>query len=254
MNAIVGKKFGKLTVVRILPHKKYGQYVLECVCECGLIRNVLAGNLKKGHTISCGRCSKIKNITGQTFGRLIVIRFSHIAHENAYWICKCSCGTEKSICGASLRNGATVSCGCYGREQRIKGCTKHGQSYTKDYERAEVRKRREMRRKIDTLWTTEMEHLLRKVFDRCAVCGKTQQEHLYTWGTSLHVDHVNPLNLGNTLVPGNATVLCNSCNASKSTKSLDELEPITALKIRLSSELFEHIWNNPEIRYSYSGV
>ena len=34
----------------------------------------------------------------------------------AYWICKCDCGTIKSVNGVSLRKGISTSCGCYRTE------------------------------------------------------------------------------------------------------------------------------------------
>ena len=55
---LTGKQFGKLTVVKRLQSKKYpsggGATVYLCVCECGNKKAVLAGNLRNGHTTSCG--------------------------------------------------------------------------------------------------------------------------------------------------------------------------------------------------------
>lgn len=52
--------------------------------------------------------------TGQTFGRLLVLR---PAEESRYggkkaFVCLCECGTEKIIVGTSLRRGLSRSCGC----------------------------------------------------------------------------------------------------------------------------------------------
>jgi len=33
------------------------------------------------------------------------------------WICKCSCGTERSLDAGNLRNGRTKSCGCVTKER-----------------------------------------------------------------------------------------------------------------------------------------
>lgn len=57
-------------------------------------------------------------MTGQRFGRLVVICEDGRALSGAVrWRCRCDCGTTKSIEGRRLRSGATVSCGCYAREQ-----------------------------------------------------------------------------------------------------------------------------------------
>ena len=57
--------------------------------------------------------SKVIDLTGQQFGKLIVIkRAENDKFGKAQWLCKCECGNEKVINGASLRKGLTTSCGC----------------------------------------------------------------------------------------------------------------------------------------------
>jgi hypothetical protein len=54
---------------------------------------------------------------GHQYGRLTVLEFAGVnRHQKIMWLCECCCGTKKSICGGSLRNGLTISCGCYRRE------------------------------------------------------------------------------------------------------------------------------------------
>lgn len=55
---------------------------------------------------------RVKDLTGQTFGRLTVIGFSGIRGDVSWWRCKCECGEEAEIRSTSLRNGHTKSCGC----------------------------------------------------------------------------------------------------------------------------------------------
>lgn len=75
----------------------------------------------------------IKDIRGQRFGRLTVIRFSH-THRQAYWICLCDCGKEVIVLGVSLRDGHTESCGCLHRSAMQGGTrTTHGLSDTSEY-------------------------------------------------------------------------------------------------------------------------
>jgi len=54
---LVGKQFGKLTVVK-LHHIKGGSYWL-CICSCGKQTVNYIGDLRSGHTKSCG-CLKIE--------------------------------------------------------------------------------------------------------------------------------------------------------------------------------------------------
>ena len=62
-----------------------------------------------------------KDLTGMKFGRLTVISFSH-RNENGmnYWLCKCECGTKKTIRQGSLVTLNTTSCGCAQIERRKK--------------------------------------------------------------------------------------------------------------------------------------
>ena len=72
------------------------------------------------------------DLTGQRFGRLVVIkRVENAKNKHPQWLCKCDCGNFKKVRGNSLRAGLIVSCGCYAREQRLLGTTKHGFARTK---------------------------------------------------------------------------------------------------------------------------
>lgn len=74
-------------------------------------------------------CRKyLRDLTGQTFGRLTVIRFDAFRYvgkqipgkrpnRKTYWLCRCHCGVEKSIEMCALVRGVTRSCGCYNRDR-----------------------------------------------------------------------------------------------------------------------------------------
>ena len=53
----------------------------------------------------------IRDLTGQTFGLLKVVRFAFLK-RHAYWHCRCECGSEKDIRQDTLLAGVTVSCSC----------------------------------------------------------------------------------------------------------------------------------------------
>ena len=67
-----------------------------------------------------------EDLTGQRFGRLIVIKQTEDCitaggYRKAQWLCKCDCnGKEVVIIGSDLKNGKTKSCGCLARENTIK--------------------------------------------------------------------------------------------------------------------------------------
>lgn len=69
---------------------------------------------------------KIKDITGQRFGRLVALEISGKEKNRMIWRCRCDCGNEVNIPGTYLRSGHTQSCGCIHREQLIERNSKHG--------------------------------------------------------------------------------------------------------------------------------
>lgn len=70
------------------------------------------------------------NLIGQRFGRLTVIDEAgdskHEKNCHVKWLCQCDCGKVVSVKSNSLRNGATLSCGCYHSDRVIETHTKHG--------------------------------------------------------------------------------------------------------------------------------
>lgn len=59
----------------------------------------------------------IKNLTGNKYGRLMVVGFSHCdTHRTSHWKCKCDCGGESIVRGNLLQQRKTQSCGCLHRE------------------------------------------------------------------------------------------------------------------------------------------
>lgn len=69
------------------------------------------------------------DLTGKTFGHWTVLRFDHkSSNGDAYWVCRCTCGTVKVANGYDLRSGRSRSCGCMVVElmRKNKYCLKHG--------------------------------------------------------------------------------------------------------------------------------
>ena len=54
INDLTGRKFGRLTVLKLLPERKNGQLVWLCRCECGNTIEVRKSSLFSGKTRSCG--------------------------------------------------------------------------------------------------------------------------------------------------------------------------------------------------------
>lgn len=121
---LTGQRFGKLVVLqkgepRITPNGTYFTRWL-CQCDCGNTALVDTHKLRSGHTTSCGCAKRLirpskKNLEGQRFGKLTVIRFlepNEREHPHREWLCQCDCGNQCQVGGNKLISGATTSCGC----------------------------------------------------------------------------------------------------------------------------------------------
>jgi hypothetical protein len=64
------------------------------------------------------RPSRIIDMTTQTWGYWTVLHMDPANTKEVRWICRCRCGTVKSISGYCLRAGSSKSCGCARHELR----------------------------------------------------------------------------------------------------------------------------------------
>ena len=119
---LVGKKFGRLTVIKrvensIQPNKsKKIRYY--CQCECGNYKIVTACHLRDGHTTSCGCYGKEKlhdilfqDLRGKKYGKLTVLKQVKNTSVTS-WLCQCECGAQTIATTQSLNSGKKLSCGC----------------------------------------------------------------------------------------------------------------------------------------------
>lgn len=70
----------------------------------------------------------VELVAGATFGRWTVIERAGTNCGAAAWLCVCACGTRRPVNGKNLRNGVSVSCGCYKVEVTVRRSTTHGQA------------------------------------------------------------------------------------------------------------------------------
>ena len=72
--------------------------------------------------------SRVKDITGEKFGKLTVVEYSHTEKKvaklsgnikyNVYWTCVCKCGNVVTVKKGSLLSGNSRSCGCTRKNRR----------------------------------------------------------------------------------------------------------------------------------------
>jgi hypothetical protein len=80
---------------------------------------------------------KVRDLTGQRFGRLVAVELSETQTRGAkIWNCVCDCGNTKKVSSNSLCREMTKSCGCLNQELRKSRASnyKHGLVYTKGYQ------------------------------------------------------------------------------------------------------------------------
>ncbi|SHJ74243.1 hypothetical protein [Tepidibacter formicigenes] len=82
--------------------------------------------------------AKLIDLTGQRFGKLVVIkRGKNDKTNHARWYCQCDCGEVVLVTRGNLRNGRAKSCGCLRREKITRYNIKKdntGESKTKLYQ------------------------------------------------------------------------------------------------------------------------
>lgn len=131
--------------------------------------------------------TKLKDITGQRFGRLVVLRREgKNISEQATWRCKCDCGKESVVAGATLRAGKVVSCGCYHAENTGNIFRTHGHSQLGIY-----RSYKEMKRRC-----SDPRHIGWEVYggrgirvcDRWMVLENFIQDMMPTWKEGLSIE------------------------------------------------------------------
>ncbi|MFJ5625297.1 hypothetical protein ACIQD3_21940 [Peribacillus loiseleuriae] len=136
---LIGQKFGILTVISY-HGKRNGRYYWNTICSCEneTVKPVREDALKGGYTKSCGCKAPHTNgpnksvlpkvdLTGRSFGRLIVISFHSWdckgTRRRAIWLCQCTCLKNKKVTvrSDSLTEGNTKSCGCLKEENKSGG-------------------------------------------------------------------------------------------------------------------------------------
>jgi len=128
---MLGKKFGKLTVLERANGLRNGRY-WRCECECGHSKVVFGNELRRGSTWHCGCSNKaVIDLVGRRYNRLLVLgrdleKERESKKRKVWWKCACDCGNLKTICSSDLTWKHIQSCGCFLRDTRGQSTLKHG--------------------------------------------------------------------------------------------------------------------------------
>lgn len=159
--------------------------------------------------------------SGDVFGYLTVIEFSHLDRLwRRQYLCKCKCGRETTVVGASLRTGNTKSCGCLSEERGKRNRLSNNRGVINQIILQSKRHARE--RSID--WNLPFEFVNTTIRMPCHYC-ENPAGNLYT---NRHNPEGFPYNgldrvdssLG--YAPSNVVPCCRTCNLSKLDMSITE--------------------------------
>lgn len=112
--SLVGKRFGRLVVVRQEESSADGRRRWLCRCDCGNTCIATTAGLNQGKTTNCG-CGRSPDLSGQTFGKLVVLgrserRGSRGGRTTPLWECRCQCGAIVYKPTDALKNASQSMC------------------------------------------------------------------------------------------------------------------------------------------------
>lgn len=118
---MVGRRFGKLTVVERNKEAWNGRGAWCCRCDCGSIVDVSGSDLLNGQVTNCKEAEEKHRrgieLTGMKVGWLTVVEKTgkRSSKGSIIWKCECRCGNVCEYSADDLLHGGTISCGCYRR-------------------------------------------------------------------------------------------------------------------------------------------
>lgn len=115
---LTGQRYGSLLVLHRAPSRGTQTAAFWQVrCEekgCGKEYAARSSNLPKHRNCGCNRRSRRKDLAGERFGLLKVVRFVGVAKGSgaAIWSCRCDCTGMIDLTTADLRSRKEPNCGC----------------------------------------------------------------------------------------------------------------------------------------------
>lgn len=117
---IIGKQFGKFTVISYVGYKMRTQmeyfYKVRCSCHNHTVKETTYSDLIGGRQYCCGKCGVRNPVkVGDRYGSLTVLEIipTDKLHHYCRAVCGCDCDPKTRICVSvnKLKTGHTTSCG-----------------------------------------------------------------------------------------------------------------------------------------------
>lgn len=183
---------------------------------------------------------KTKILTGNVYGRLKVIGFSHYEIKyyrkypeyHSYWHCVCECGNTKIAFGKSLTRGSLKSCGCLAFETRQKlgkkiTATSHRKIPIKEAAINEImRSYRSHAKTLSKEYLLTLEEVISLIESNCHYCG-CEPSRLKAYSTKYasieyYYNGIDRRNNNEGYTKENCVPCCTRCNFQKREMEYDD--------------------------------
>lgn len=179
----------------------------------------------------------IKDITGQRFGRLIVVSYSHTnKFRKSCWVCKCDCGNEVIINRNALMSGNTTSCGCYNKEVLSLPYGAAAANKVHYHYKSHAKRR-------GVPFEISKDRFLRLISSNCHYCGVGPSNYYGKDSNgAIFYNGIDRIDSDKGYVEGNVVSCCRTCNYAKNKMGVSEFKEwlFRASSHMLNRELFSN--------------
>ena len=241
---------GELTIIKsiglfdcsIRNGKNIRQEKFLCKCSCGELCEKWRNQLVSNNVKTCGirknhlRNIPTKDISGNRYGRLVILNFSHFERSlkkvRQYWNCRCDCGNEKILCSNSILNGDTKSCGCLLKETfeyfKSKECIKKRSLPENEAVINELYSRYQISaKKRNKTFEISKEEFSVLIFKNCEYCGaKPSKEALKNkkFNGNPLINGIDRKDNNEGYTTDNCVACCKICNYAKKDMDLEDFK------------------------------
>lgn len=148
-----------------------------------------------------------------------------------FFICECSCGNKKEVRLSNLKLGSTISCGCFGKEQRRianSGNTRSRKAVGESAINSLLLKYKDAAKKRNIIFSLSVNDFSSLISQNCFYCDtppiKVHHKHTYYGGIKWNgIDRVDN---SKEYILSNCVPCCSSCNSKKNSITIDMVKKI----------------------------
>lgn len=260
---LTNQKFNHITLLSPIWDKRRSDGTVSwlCRCDCGQMLEAGSTDARRGNIKSCGcvkgqRSKAQRNLGGQRFGKLVVVRIAekreHGKKEGAiFYLCQCDCGKTHYTTARRLIEGACSSCGCFRKVPINRNPDRKDAICRLLYSQTMGTNKP---RGITTDIT--LSHFKELISSDCSYCGRKPSNFardIYGGkiisNTVLYYSGLDQILPGSGYVAGNVRTCCFTCNAAKQTLSEEEF----FIQMKKWSKNFSHLFDSLPDDFEYIG-